>query len=63
MANGPRSITQTERERCRGAPGEVFRGERVPSGKLHHGVGEGESKAAQLLSGWSGSQEGIKLAL
>ena len=46
VANGPRSIAQTERERYRGAPGEVFQGERFPSGELYHGVGEGESKAA-----------------
>ena len=40
VANGPRSIAQTERERCRGAPDEVFWGERFPSGKLRNDVGE-----------------------
>ena len=51
VANGPRSIAQTERKRCWDAPGEVFGGERFPSDELHHGIGEEESKAAQLLSG------------
>jgi len=41
----------------------VFRGERFPNGELHHGIGKGESKAAQHLSGWLGSQEGIELVL
>ena len=63
VANGPSNIAQTEWECYRGAPGEVFRGERFPSGELHRGVGEGESKAAQLLSGRSGSQEGTELVL
>ena len=63
VADGPRSIAQTEWERCQGASGEVFWGERFPSGELQHGIGEGESKAAELLSGQSGSQEGTELAL
>ena len=46
VANGPRSIAQTEWECCRGASGEVFLGEWFPSSELHHGVGEGESKAS-----------------
>ena len=46
VANGPRSIRQTKRECCRDTLGEVFRGERFPSGELHHDVGKGESNAA-----------------
>ena len=51
VANGPLSIAQTKRERCQGAPGGVFRGERFPFGELHHGIGEGQSKVVQLLTG------------
>ena len=40
VANGLYGVAQTERERCRGAPGEVFRGEQLSSGKLRHDIGE-----------------------
>ena len=40
VANGLCGIAQTERERYRGAPNEVFRGERLSFGKLRHDVGE-----------------------
>ena len=63
VTNGPRGIAQTEQEHCRGIPGEVFRGERLPSGKLRHDVGEGEGEAAHILLGRSGSQEGVELVL
>ena len=46
VANGPRSIAQTEQECCRSAPDEVFQGERFPSDKLRHDVGEREGEAA-----------------
>jgi len=46
VANGPSNIAQTEWECCRGAPGEVFRGERLSFGKLCHDIGERESEAA-----------------
>ena len=63
VANGLCSVAQTERERCWGAPDEVFRGERLSSGKLRHDVGEREGEVAQVLSGQSGSQEVTELAL
>ena len=63
VANGPCGVAQTERERCRGAPDEVFRGERVSFGKLHHDVGEREGEAVQVLPRRLGSQEDIELAL
>jgi len=39
-------VAQTEQERCRGAPDEVFRGKRLSSCKLCHDVGEREGEAA-----------------
>ena len=63
VTNGPRGIVETKRECCQGIPGEVFLGERLLSGKLHHDIGEREGKVAQILLGWSGSKEGIELAL
>ena len=56
-------IAETGQERYRGAPDEVFQGEWLSSGKLCHDVGEREGEAAQVLLGWSGSQEGAELAL
>ena len=55
VTNGPRGIAQTKQERCRGIPGEIFWGEWLPSGKLHHDVGEGEGEAAHILPGRLGS--------
>ena len=63
VANRLYGVAQIERERCRGALDEVFRGERLSSGKLHHDVGEREGEVAQVLPGWSGSQEGAELVL
>ena len=63
VANGLCGVAQTERERCRGAPDEVFRGERLSSGKLRHDVGEREGEVAQVLLGRSGSQECAELVL
>ena len=63
VTNGPCGVAQTQRERCRGAPSEVFRGERFPSGKLRHDVGEREGEARQVLPGRLGSYEGVELAL
>ena len=48
-------VAETERERYRGAPNEVFQRERLPSHKLCHDVGEREGEVAQVLPGWSGS--------
>ena len=48
-------VTQTERERRRCAPDEVFQGERLSSDKLCHNIGEREGEAAEVLPGWSGS--------
>jgi hypothetical protein len=63
VINGPRSIAQIEQKCCRGIPGKASWGERFYSGKLRHDVGERENKVAQILLGWSGSQEGVELAL
>ena len=63
VANGLYGIAEIKREHCQGALDEVFGGERLASGQLCHDVGEREDKAAQVLSGRSGSQEGAELAL
>ena len=55
VTNGPRGIVQTEQEHYRGIPGDIFWGERLPSGKPRHDIGEGEGEAAHILPGWSGS--------
>ena len=52
VVNGLCDVTKTGRERCQGAPDEVFRGERLSSDKLRHDVGEREGEVA--LSGRSG---------
>ena len=46
VSNGLYSIAKTGREHYRGAPNEVFWGERFSSGKLHHDIGEREGEAA-----------------
>ena len=61
VTNGPRDIAQTEQECCQGILGEIFQGDLLPFGKLHHDVGEGE--AAHILPGWSESQQGVDLTL
>ena len=61
MANGLYGVAEIGRERCRGAPDEVFRGGRLSSSKLHHDVGEREGEAAQVLPGRLGSQEDAEL--
>ena len=63
VANGLYGVAKTGRERCRGAPDKVFRGERLSSGKLGHDIDEREGEAAQVLPGRSGSQEGPELTL
>ena len=63
VANGLYGVAETGQERCQGALDEVFQGERLSSSKLRHDVGEREGEAAQVLLGWSGSQEGTELAL
>ena len=40
VANGLCGVAQTKQERCRGAPDEVFQGERLFCGKLRYDVGE-----------------------
>ena len=55
VANGLCGVAQTERERCRGAPYEVFWGEQLFFGKLRHDISEREGEAAQVLPGRSGS--------
>ena len=63
VANGLCGVAQTERGSYRGTPDEAFQGEWLSSGKLRYDVGEREGEAAQVLLGWSGSQEGAELAL
>jgi hypothetical protein len=63
VINGPRSIAQTEWKRYWGVPDKASQGEWFSSGKLRHDIGEREREAAQILLGWSRSQEGVKLAL
>ena len=46
VTNGPCDVAQTEQECCRGAPDELFRGERFPFDKLCHDIGEREGEAA-----------------
>ena len=40
VAIGLCGVAKTKRELCRGAPDEVFRRERLPSGKLRHDISE-----------------------
>ena len=63
VANGLYGVVEIGQERYRGAPDEVSQRERLPSSKPCHDVGEREGEAAQVLPGWSGSQEGTELAL
>ena len=55
VANGLGGVAETGRERCRGAPDEVFRRERLSFSKLHHDVGKQEGDVAQVLPRQSGS--------
>jgi len=63
VAIGLCGVAETEWERCRGAPNEVFQRERLPSSKLCHNVGEQEGEATQVLLGRPGSQEDAELVL
>ena len=62
VANSLYNVTETGQERCQGTPDEVFWGEQLSFGKPRHNIGEREGEADQVLLGWSGSQEGTKLA-
>ena len=55
VADGLYGVAQTEWERYRGTPDEVFRGERLSSSKLRHDVDEREGEVVQVLPGWLGS--------
>ena len=55
MANSLCGVVETEWDRYRGALDEVFQGERLSFGKLHHDVGEREGEVAWVLLGWLGS--------
>ena len=46
VANGLCGVAETGRERCQGAPDDVFLGERLSFSKLRHDVGEREGEAA-----------------
>jgi hypothetical protein len=55
-------VAQAEREHRRNVPGQDLWGERFSSGKLRCHVGECEENMTQVLSGRSGTQEGIELS-
>ena len=63
VANGHRSVAETERKRCQGTPYVVFRRKGSSSGKPRHVVGVGKGEAALVLPGLLGSKGGIELAL
>ena len=63
VANGLCGVMETGRERCRGAPDEVFREEWLSYDKLCLNVGEREGEVVQVLPGRSESQEDAELAL
>ena len=44
VINGLCGVVETEQEHCRGAPGEVFRGEWLSPGKLCHDIREREDE-------------------
>ena len=46
VANGLYGVAETGRECCRGAPDEVFRGERLSFSKPHHDIEEREGEMA-----------------
>ena len=55
VANGRRSVAETEQKHYRGALCGLFRREGFPSGELCHDIGVRESKVAQLVPGQLGS--------
>ena len=63
VANGRRSVAETERKCCRGAPYVVFRRKGPSSRKPRHVVVVGKGEAALVLPGLLGSKGDTKLAL
>ena len=63
VANGRRSVAETKRKCCRGAPYVVFQREGSSSRKPCHVVGVGKGEAALVLPGLLGSKGDTKLAL
>ena len=57
VANGCRSVVETERKRYRGAPYVVFQREGSSSSKPCHVVGVGKGEAALVLPGLLGPRE------
>ena len=55
VANSLGDIAETGWEHCRGAPNEVFRGERLSPGELRHDICEQEDEVVQALLGRLGS--------
>ena len=55
VANGCRSIAETEQKCCRGAPYVVFQREGFSSGEPCHVVGIRKGEAARVLPGRLGS--------
>ena len=63
MANGHRSVAETERKRYRGALYVVFQREGPSSRKLCHVIGVEKGEATLVHPGLLGSKGGTELAL
>ena len=63
VANGRRSVAETERKRCRGTPYVVFQREGPSSGKLRCVVGIGKGEVALVLPRLLGFKGDTELAL
>ena len=63
VANGRRSVAETEWKCCRGAPYVVFQREGPSSRKSCHVIGVGKGEAALVLPGLLGSKGDTELAL
>ena len=63
VANGRRSVAETERKCCRGAPYVVFWREGPTSKKPHHVIGVGKGEVALVLHGLLGSKGDTELVL
>ena len=63
VANGRRSVIETERKRYRGSPYAAFRREGSSSGRPRHVVGIGKGETTLVLPGLLGSKGDTELAL
>ena len=62
VANGPRSVAETERKRYRGTPYVAFQREGSSSKRPRHVIGVGKSEATLVLLGLLGSEGDAELA-